>query len=144
MKKDKIRLILIATGTILLLTTAILYSLMIAQKEKINLGNLIPLIIPLLIIIFMAFFIIRRYKGIKSGMPLEDEYSKKVMLKASSVSYYLTLYWLLFIGWFEEPIANLFGLQHLDAGQTTGAGIVGMAIFLFALWFYYSKKPNLA
>jgi len=144
MPKDKLRLLLMVSLSITLLATIAAYGYMSIILNKVNIGSSVVIILPLLVILFMAFFITRKYKDVKRGMPLEDEYSKKVMLKASSVSYYLTLYWLLFIGWFEEPIANLVGLQNLDAGQTTGLGIAGMAVFFFFFWFYYSKKPNLA
>ena len=76
MQKDKFRLFLIAIGTITLLASAALFGFIMISKQEINPGNFIVLTIPLIIIIFMAFFIFRRYKDVKEGMPLEDERSK--------------------------------------------------------------------
>lgn len=144
MKKDKTRLILIAVVTILLLATIALYAFTIISKEEVNLGSIISMIIPLVIIVFMAFFVLRGYKDVKQGMPLGDERSKKVITLAAAKSFYVSLYWLLAISWFEEFFANkLFGGEHLDAGQVVGGGIAGMAIFFFAFLMYYNKKSKL-
>jgi len=141
MKKDKTRLILMAVLTITLLIGAVLYGFTMTESEKANPGNIISFLIPLILVIFMVFFIWRRYKDIKEGMPLEDERSKKVITQAAAKSFYFSLYWLLAISWFESFFADkLFGLEKLDAGQVIGGGIAGMAIFFFAFWFYYDRK----
>ncbi len=144
MKKDKIRLILITTGTILLLIASALYGYTALIKKEATPGGLIPILIPLIVIVFMMFFIDRRYKDVKEGMPMEDERSKKVITQAAAKSFYFSLYWLLAISWFEPFFARaLFGGEKLDAGQTVGGGIAGMAIFFFIFWFYYDKKGKL-
>ncbi len=144
MKKDKIRLFLISLITITVLATAAIYSFIIVSEEEVTLGSLIPIIIPLIVIGFMFFFITRRYKDIKQGMPLEDERSRKVITLAAAKSFYVSLYWLLAISWFEGFFANkLFGLDKLDASQTVGGGIAGMALLFFAFWFYYDRKGKL-
>ena len=144
MKKDKTRLVLITIGTIILLATISLYGYMVVSKKEVNMGSSIAFVISLLIIVFMVFFVTRRYRDIKQGMPLEDERSKKVMTQAAAKAFYVTLYWLLAISWFEPFFAkNLFGVEKLDAGQTVGGAIAGMAIFFFIFWFYYNKKGQL-
>lgn len=144
MKKDKIRLILITTGTILLLIASALYGYTALIKKEATPEGLIPILIPLIVIIFMMFFIGKRYKDVKEGMPMEDERSKKVITQAAAKSFYFSLYWLLAISWFEPFFARvLFGGEKLDAGQTVGGGIAGMAIFFFIFWFYYDKKGKL-
>lgn len=144
MEKDKTRLILIAIITITLLATITLYGFTIASKEEVNTRTLIPFMFPLIIVILMIFFITRRYKDVKEGMPLEDKRSKKVITQAAAQSFYTSLYWLLAISWFESFFAeNLFGVEKLDAGQTVGGAIGGMAIFFFIFWFYYNKKGQL-
>jgi hypothetical protein len=91
----------------------------------------------------MAFFILRRYKDIKQGMPFEDERSKKVMTSAAAHSFFISLYWLLIISMFESFFAKMFGTEKLDASQTVGGGIAGMAIIFLICWFYYEKKGKL-
>lgn len=135
MKKDKVRLAFIAVVAILVLATASLYAL-----EAEDFGSLIPLFIIAAIIIFMALFILRRYKDVKKGMPLDDERSKKVMNRAAAASFYVTLYWLLFISFFEEFFAKMFKAEYLTASQTVGGGVAGMAVMFFVFWVYYNKK----
>ena len=145
MKNDKLRLYLIGTVTILLLIVTALYAyLAFVKGEKTFGGGLIPVLIPLIILGFMFFFIIKRYKDVKDGMPMEDERSKKVITQAAAKSFYFSLYWLLAISWFEPFFARvLFGKETLDASQTVGGGITGMVIFFFVFWFYYDKKGKL-
>ena len=140
MKKDTFRVILMAIISVALLATISLYGYMVISKREVDLGSSIAFIIPLLIVVFMAFFITRRYRDIKQGMPFEDERSKRIMTQAAAKAFYVTLYWLLAISWFEEFFAGMFGVEHLDAGQTVGGGIAGMAVAWFAFWFYYNKK----
>jgi len=141
MKNDKFRLIVMAILAVLVLCTAILY--FISRKET-NSGALVPFLIPVIVVVFMIFFITRRYKDVKEGMPMEDERSKKVVMQASAASFQFSLYWLLAISWFEPFFARtLFGVEKLDAGQTVGGAIAGMAIFFFIFWFYYDKKGKL-
>ncbi len=143
MTKDKIRLILIAVVTILVLATIVLYGYMAITKDRINSSSLITLVVPLLIIVFMAFFIVRRYKSMKQGEPLEDERSKKVVNQAAAKSFFISLYWLLFIGWLEEPLAKMFQVEKLDVSQTVGGGIAGMAIIFLISWVYYERRGKL-
>jgi uncharacterized membrane protein len=141
MKNDKFRLTVMAILTILVLGTAILYFI---SKKETNSGALIPFLIPVIIVVFIVFFIKKRFIDIKEGMPVEDERSKKVVIHASAASFQFSLYWLLAISWFEPFFAKvLFGEERLDAGQTVGGAIAGMAILFLIFWFYYDKKGKL-
>ena len=143
MKSDKYRLFLIAVLTFTLLIGVILYVFTMTDKERANPGSMISLLIPLILVVFMVFFITRRYRDIKQGIPFEDERSKKVTTRAAAMSFYVSLYWLLFISFFESSFARMFGVEHLDAGQTVGGGIAGMAILFFVFWIYYDRKGKL-
>jgi len=144
MKNDKFRLAVMAILAFLVLGTAILYLAVAVSGKEANSGALIPFLIPVIVVVFMIFFIKKRYKDVKEGMPMEDERSKKVVIQASAASFQFSLYWLLAISWFEPFFARvLFGGQKLDAGQTVGGAIAGMAVFFFIFWFYYDKKGKL-
>ncbi len=140
MNKDKTRLALITIVTVLLLGTISLYVYQIISHKNVNLGSSLAFVIPLLVIVFMTIFITRRYRDIKQGQPLEDERSKKVTTKAAAMAFYITMYWLLALSWFEEFFAGMFGVEHLDAGQVVGGAIAGMAIAWVSFWIYYNKK----
>lgn len=145
MNKDKKKLILIAIVTVMFLLGVIASGYFDLSNNLLDSKGTLFYIVPLLLVVFMIFFITRRYKDVKSGMPLEDERSKQVMLKAAAFSFQATLYWLLAISMFEPVFAKiLFGVNTLDASQTVGGAITGMAFFFFVSWIYYDKNGKLA
>jgi peptidoglycan/LPS O-acetylase OafA/YrhL len=88
-------------------------------------------LIILLLVGFGVYVGIRRLKSEKRGQPAEDELSKKIMQKASSLSYFISIYLWLGIMYFSDkvtiPMHELFGL-----------GIIGMAIIFAICWGVYS------
>ncbi len=69
----------------------------------------------------------RRLSSARRGEPTEDELSKKVMRKTSSLAYYISLYvWLLI----------MFLSDKLDYETHTiiGMGILGMAVVFAVCW----------
>ena len=143
MKNDRKRLILMVIITILLLATISLYGFQVVSGRSMSFGSVIAFAIPALVIVFMVFFIKKGYGAVRQGMPLEDERSRKVMTQAAAQAFYISLYWLLFISFFESFFADMFKVEYLDAGQTVGGGIAGMAIAWIACWLYYDKKGKL-
>ncbi len=141
---DKRRLIIMAILTITLLMGIVLYAFFAGSDGEFTAGTIISLVIPLIIIVFMIFFIVKRYKDIKAGMPLEDERSRRVLTNAAAKSFYVSIYWLLAISWFDGLFAKMFGVEQLTASQTAGGGIAGMALLFFGFWFYYDRKGKLA
>jgi hypothetical protein len=105
-----------------------------------SLENILYIITPMLLAIFMIYFVYRRYRDVKSGLPLEDERSKMVINLAASRAFYITLYWLLAISMFDSIFADMFGVEKLEAHQAISLGIVGMALFFMGGWFYFSRK----
>lgn len=145
MQKDKKRLLIVGVVmTALLVVVTFFYVYGMINNKEVTFGGIIPVLIPLIIVIFMVFFIARRYKDIKEGMPLEDERSRKVVTNAAAKAFQFSLYWLLTISIFESFFARvLFNSETLDAGQTVGGGIAGMALLFFGFWVYYNKKSEL-
>ena len=92
-------------------------------------GIFIPLIL-LIIIGFGIFIGVRRIRSIKSGQPAEDELSRKIMQKASSASYYFSIYlWL--------SLMYLSDKSEWETHTLIGAGILGMAIILVLCWIFF-------
>lgn len=143
MKKDKLRIIGMVILTCLVLGTGLLYMATIFTKGKINLENFFPFIIILIAVLFMVYFIKHKYRDVKEGMPLEDERSRKVMTQAAAMTFYVSIYWLLAISFFEDFFAKITNVEKLDVGQTIGIGIAGMTICFIVAWFYYNRKGKL-
>ena len=118
---------------ILVLATLGLYFFNISPGG-IELGEAIILILPLIIILGFGIFIIKRHKDANGGA-LEDERTRNIMNVSMARAYLLSIYWLLFLGFFSKD----FGLDSLETSSITGLGILGMAI-LFGLCYTYTSK----
>ena len=80
-------------------------------------------------------------KKIASGLPMQDERSKMIFQKATSYSFYTTLYFILFLGLFiDEPFLN----DHLTAGRALEAAIAEMiiALLVFMAYFHFRAAPE--
>jgi uncharacterized membrane protein len=128
---NKIKAIFMAVLAVIVATTLIVYSL--GSGGGVYSAGLI--IIAAILVIFFGLFAFRRYKDASEGLPFEDERSRKVLEKASSTSFYVTLYLLLTIGIFSENTINF-----RDVSQATSIAVGGMALFFFIFWIYYNRK----
>ena len=81
----------------------------------------------LLLVGFATFIGISRLKSAMRKEPLEDELSKSVMTKASSLSFYISIYFWLVMMYFSDRIS-------LESPSLIGAGILGMALIFFISW----------
>jgi len=100
-----------------------------------------PLSIPeisqygvILVLVGLGVYVgISRLKSEKRGEPPEDELSKKILQKASSTAYYISLYmWL--------ALAYMIDTQKLETHTVIGTGILGMAILFAVCWFFYKVR----
>jgi len=73
----------------------------------------------------------------KKGFPLQDERSKRVMQKAMSMAFLVSLYLLLAIGFLSDDI-----IKFRDVSQATSAAVGGMAILFAVFWVYYNRKGD--
>jgi peptidoglycan/LPS O-acetylase OafA/YrhL len=85
------------------------------------------------VILFAAFIGYKRLSSAKRGEPPEDELSKKVMQKTSSLSYYISLYLWLAIMYFSDRI-------HYETHTVIGAGILGMAVVFAICWLVFNFR----
>ncbi len=69
----------------------------------------------------------RRLSSARRGEPTEDELSKKVMRKASSLAFYISLYLWLLIMYLSDKI-------NYETHTIIGMGILGMAVVFAACW----------
>ena len=80
-------------------------------------------------------------RKIASGLPMQDERSKMIFQKATSYSFYTTLYFILFLGFFiDEPFLN----DHLTASRALEAAIAEMviALLVFMAYFHFRGVPE--
>jgi uncharacterized membrane protein len=132
--KDRLRLIGIIMVSLLVISTGAMFSIITFRKGDIA-GGIIGIIIALSILAFAIFVFKNGNKDIKDGYPLHDERSRRVMEKATSTAFYISLYLLLAIGYLSEEI-----IQFRDVSQATSMAVGGMAVLFLISWIYYNKK----
>lgn len=91
------------------------------------------LFVLLLVVGFGGWTIFRRFISSKRGEPAEDEFSKLILQKAASLSYYASLYLWLIISYFSSRL-------KLESEQLIGYGIIGMAILFVGIWSFLKVK----
>jgi len=84
-------------------------------------------IILVLVAVFGLLFIYRHFNSIRKGEPISDELSRMLLLRASSLSFYVSLYYWLAISYFSDSL-------NLETQQLIGYGIIGMAIIFTVIW----------
>jgi len=90
-------------------------------------------LVIILLVVFSLFIGIKRLTSQRRGEPAEDEMSKKVMQKAASLSYFISLYlWVLMI-YLKDRVT-------MDVEVLIGSGIIGMAVIFALSWLYYNFR----
>lgn len=96
---------------------------------KLPFSEILQYIIIGLLVVFGIFFGISRLKSEKSGEPTEDELSKRIMMKAASYSYFISLYvWL--------AIMYIADKKVEDTDILFGWGIIAMAVVFALSWIF--------
>ena len=90
-------------------------------QEIVNVG------IVLVLVGFAVYLGVSRVRSLRRGEPGEDELSRKVMTKASSLAYYISIYLWLFVMVISDKTS-------LAAHSLVGAGILGMALIFLFCW----------
>ena len=132
--KEKIRMIALIIVSLLVIVTGLLFSIKSYAKGNIA-GAIGGGFIAITIFVFAIFVFKRGNRDIKEGYPLKDERSKKVIEKASSLAFYVTLYLLLAIGFLSDEM-----IKFRDVSQATGLAVAGMAILFAVFWAYYNSR----
>ena len=129
MKKGIFAFILAA---LVLITTGLWF---FSNHHKVNLAEITGLVVIILVVAFAVFAGYKRLASARRGEPPEDEMSKKVMQKTASLSFYISLYLWLVIGYISDKL-------DYETHTFIGAGIVGMAIIFALCWIVFSVRGD--
>jgi hypothetical protein len=121
----------IIVAVLAVLVTAAIVVWMVNSESRIS-GKAIGIGgIQLVVLVFAALVVYRKWTAAKNKLPAEDEMSKSILRRGAATSYYVSIYmWLAFM-YFEERI-------ELERSTLIGAGILGMAIIFALSWVYHS------
>jgi peptidoglycan/LPS O-acetylase OafA/YrhL len=100
---------------------------------KLGVMELVSFPIIVLIVVFALYAGYKRLSAHKKGEPVEDEMSRKVMVKTSSLSYYISLYLWLAIGYFSDRLPY-------ETHTIIGIGILGMAVSFGLCWLFFNFR----
>lgn len=93
-------------------------------------GNTQEILIAAIVLVLVGFAVYLGVSRIRSRLrrePGEDELSRKVMTRASSLAYYISIYFWLFIMYVSDKTS-------LEAHSLVGVGILGMAVIFLLCW----------
>jgi hypothetical protein len=100
-----------------------------ALKGQIS-GNTQEIVMAGIVLVLVGFAVYLGVSRLRSHLhrePTEDELSRKVMTRASSLAYYISIYLWLFIMYISDKTS-------LAAHSLVGAGILGMAVLFLLCW----------
>lgn len=83
--------------------------------------------IVLILVGFALWLGFRRLQSRRRGEPGEDELSKSLMTRASSLAFYISIYLWLFVMYVSDK-------TKLENHTLVGAGIMGMAVVFLLCW----------
>lgn len=108
--------------------------LVLLTTETVNINDILQSsFVVILVVGFGMLVLFRHFKSIKKGEPTEDELSKLILQKASSLSFYISLYLWLMISYFSDKV-------NIDVEELIGYGIIGMAIVFVSTWSFLKIK----
>jgi peptidoglycan/LPS O-acetylase OafA/YrhL len=91
-----------------------------------NFREILMIVVGLVMIGFALYAGYKRVKSFARKEPVEDELSKMIMTRATSISYYISIYLWLFIMYISDKI-------KWETHTLIGTGILGMSlVFLFS------------
>jgi hypothetical protein len=93
-------------------------------------GNIQEIVMTGIVFILVGFAVTLGVSRLRSHLrhePSEDELSRKVMTRTSSLAYYVSIYMWLFVMYISDKTT-------LAAHSLVGAGILGMAVIFFFCW----------
>lgn len=126
---DKIRLIL---GALVMLSVIAGIAVYTMVDESISLMELVGIVLVPMLLVFGAFFILwRKAKSIKSGLPMEDEYSKKISYRAGYYAYIVSIY---------VALAGMF--FELKSDELGAAVIIIPAMVFMGSYLYMEGKGD--
>jgi hypothetical protein len=118
--------------TLMILVVAVLVLVFIVFwvfniQKPLNTVEILMILVPLILVGFALYLGFRNLGSTLRKEPVEDEFSKKVTTKASSLSFYISLYMWLFVMYISDKIT-------MAPDTLIGAGIAGMALIFLLSW----------
>jgi uncharacterized membrane protein len=138
---DRTRLAMMATVSAAVIVTAMLWIVPVALQGMIVEAS--AMLIIALVLATIAIWQLRRVRdSVKSGLPIEDERSKRVKEKAGYYALLASIWFILGFSWFHSFMVEEFGWPALITRHAFSLSIGIMAAFFMVFWAYQSRKSD--
>jgi len=128
--KSRTSIVILLIGVITLSLGAWVYY---SKNDKLEIADLMQYAIIFVLVAFALIIGLSRLRSERRGEPAEDELSKKIMQKAASTAFYISLYWWLVLSYLSEN-------WKMETGSVIGRGILGMALIFVLSWVFCKIK----
>jgi peptidoglycan/LPS O-acetylase OafA/YrhL len=126
----KMKKVIFSIGVIIALIASI--SIYFSTSDKVFTFRELGMIIAFLLVTgFAVFLLTRRLSSLRKKLPAEDELSKKVMKRAASTSYYISLYLWLGVMFISDKV-------EMETHTLIGIGILMMAVVFASCWLIFN------
>lgn len=107
--------------------------LLAGYSSELNISDHLMMGVIGLLVLFGIYIGIKRFSGARRGEPAEDEYTRTILRKASSLAYYVSLYIWVFAIFIKDRIT-------IDTEQLLGCGIIAMGVVFVLFWIVLSLR----
>lgn len=118
------------TALIFVISALIVAGLVLWAVQGHVAGNLPEIVMAGIVLILVGFALyvgVSRLRSLRRKEPAADEMTKKIMARASSLAFYISIYLWLFVMYISDK-------TKLHPDTLIGAGILGMAMVFLLCW----------
>ena len=141
--KDKKKLLLTKIGGVILVAAIITflgYVFVFEASEGLSLMSLFWLLVPaILIIAILILFLKRLSTGLKKGLPLDDEMSKRIKDRAGYLTLMISIWFMIGLMFYYNFMEEL-GLPAKLARHVVVIAMMFMLVVFGIVWFTLSRR----
>ena len=135
--RDKIR---ITMGFLVSALVILSISVYIMSAGSLELSEILIFPIVIVLVLFATFFVTKRAKAYKAGLPFDDELEKKVKWKAGYYTFLVTIYVALGTAWYSDFLEEA-GTPILGR-YVAYIVILSSALLYFIFYLYLSRRGD--
>jgi hypothetical protein len=141
-RNDKLRVYLGLAISAMVILTAAVWFMYSGSGSGFSIKDAGVPFVAIILACSAGYLIWRKKESVDSGLPMEDEFSKKVMHRAGYYAYFASMYTALAVSIFEEEVAGLVGISKLAVSDVAGIVILVPAIVFFIAIFYFKRRGD--
>jgi small neutral amino acid transporter SnatA (MarC family) len=137
--KANLRIILGFLGSAMVILGLLAY---LAASPVIGMSELLLVFATLLLVGGAVKILLDLRKNVKAGLPLKDEFSKRVEYKAGYYAFFVALYTAVFLPIIAPLIARFFGIPEPGISAMSGIIVFLSGLTFIGSYLYMSRKGN--